>query len=323
VTNRGKQHYIYSESVWLETRLNEENEIVNLSGLASKCDLTLYAVPRRPEMTEILRCEGQPKTIFITMRNPFFTIPYFLERILPTLDSPFAVVFSGGDKTFPRQCDLRWPAYSEGLQRGIFNLLGNPNFVRGFVENLSEHHSKLEPIPLGLVFITNAMRYAYKQKPVRPSKNRERSVLCLNRIRNGAQWETRRYVHHLAIEAWHEFCDVRNNEVPELDFDSLLQKYSFVLCPSGGGYDPSPKAWRAIINGTIPIIKRMDATLCYEGLPVLFIDEWTQDALSPEILKRARDSLLIEGVKFKEEEKVYEKLKLSFWWDKVLQAIKV
>lgn len=36
----------------------------------------------------------------------------------------------------------------------------------------------------------------------------------------------------------------------------LMQSHAFVLCAEGGGVDPSPKAWQAILHGAIPIIRR-------------------------------------------------------------------
>ena len=40
--------------------------------------------------------------------------------------------------------------------------------------------------------------------------------------------------------------------------------------------DPSPKAWEAIMAGTIPIIQRNVLEDAYQHLPVVFVDSWEE-----------------------------------------------
>ena len=54
----------------------------------------------------------------------------------------------------------------------------------------------------------------------------------------------------------------------------LATSVPFVLCVHGGGLDPSPKAWEAIMLGTIPIIQHSTLDDAYEQLPVVFIQRW-------------------------------------------------
>lgn len=46
------------------------------------------------------------------------------------------------------------------------------------------------------------------------------------------------------------------------------------------GMDPSPKAWEAIMAGTIPIIQRSVLDDAYSHLPVAFVDSW-EELLQP------------------------------------------
>ena len=54
----------------------------------------------------------------------------------------------------------------------------------------------------------------------------------------------------------------------------LITSVPFVLCVHGGGLDPSPKAWEAIMLGTIPIIQHSTLDDAYEQLPVVFVRSW-------------------------------------------------
>jgi hypothetical protein len=45
-------------------------------------------------------------------------------------------------------------------------------------------------------------------------------------------------------------------EVSHKDFLQMMANVPFVACPHGGGIDPSPKAWEALLVGSIPIIQR-------------------------------------------------------------------
>jgi hypothetical protein len=58
---------------------------------------------------------------------------------------------------------------------------------------------------------------------------------------------------------------------------------SFTACAHGGGIDPSPKAWEAVMMGTIPIIQHSTLDDAYAQLPVVFIDDW--DRLFGEVAK--------------------------------------
>lgn len=86
--------------------------------------------------------------------------------------------------------------------------------------------------------------------------SRPLSVLQVDRLRTGPQWEDRRRVRELCASEWRAFCaPARNATRPGPEFWRLLRSASFLLCVHGGGLDPSPKAWEALLMGTIPIIQ--------------------------------------------------------------------
>jgi hypothetical protein len=80
-------------------------------------------------------------------------------------------------------------------------------------------------------------------------------------------------------------------------------KYAFVLSPYGQGMD-CHRTWEALILGSIPIIKSKEFVTLFEGLPVLFVNDWkdiNQDLLDD----------IIE--KFKHMTFNYDKLTLEYW----------
>ena len=73
-----------------------------------------------------------------------------------------------------------------------------------------------------------------------------------------------------------------------------LSQVPFILCTHGGGLDPSPKAFEAMIVGTIPIIQHSTLDDAYRHFPVVFVDS-TVDLLRQnntlELLSKWRDEL--------------------------------
>ena len=56
----------------------------------------------------------------------------------------------------------------------------------------------------------------------------------------------------------------------------MVVTYPFIACVHGAGIDPSPKAWEALLVGTIPIIQHSTLDNAYERLPVMFVNEWSE-----------------------------------------------
>jgi hypothetical protein len=65
----------------------------------------------------------------------------------------------------------------------------------------------------------------------------------------------------------------------------------FIVCPHGGGQDPSPKAWEAILLGTIPILQHSHMDDAYSQLPVAYINDWDEFFHDPDPQKLLRQWL--------------------------------
>lgn len=122
--------------------------------------------------------------------------------------------------------------------------------------------------------------------------DRSLKILVSDKVRDGTgQWALRAKVIDMC-DASPEFCtrpaNFASEGVPHAEYVALLKSVPFVACVQGGGLDPSPKAWEAIMAGTIPIIVHSSLDDAYRQLPVAFVDSW-------EELLQPRDSYALKN----------------------------
>ena len=291
----------------------------HLTGLAKKCDWCVLSDNVAPNIhLHKNRKNGPPEYIFLSMRSPFLAINYFAEALLPTLTAPFTLVSGSEDVTIPTQTDLRWRSYNDRERTNLSKISKHPLLRHWYAENLdADMGEKVTALPLGMVLLPGqGPEIAVPSWPKRAC--RPLTVFCGHRIRKGPQWEQRRQVTNLGKRHWQPWCTIIENDLPEPDFFQLAQKHGFIICAGGGGIDPSPKAWQALLHGVIPIIKSSHVATAYSELPCVIIDDWTLDCLSPEKLMqwaKKLDPLFDEPAS---KENLYKKLSLDYWWTKIL-----
>ncbi|MDR7127306.1 hypothetical protein [Pseudotabrizicola sp. 4114] len=292
-----------------------------ITGIAAQCDWVLLS-DARPPFTHLHRARptDAPRHIFLSLRNPFSALAHFATEVLPNLHMPFVLVSGSEDCTLPQQCDRRWRAYTAAEQQMIATILDHPLLLRWFAENLEDDSDpRFSPLPTGMVY-PGGVPETLAAVSCPPLHSRPLKVLCGHRVRNGAQWELRRAVTERAANDWADFCTVPDGELPEPEFLALMRSHAFVLCAEGGGLDPSPKAWQAILSGAIPIVRKTGTYKAYAQLPVAFVDDWHSESLSPAKLSAWRESfapyqdpLVLRG-------QTLERLGLAYWWDQIKAA---
>jgi len=178
-------------------------------------------------------------------------------------------------------------------------------------------HRIRSTMPTGMVFKTPLFPKEIDVPKVPSLEERPLRVLCAHRVREGPQWDTRRHVTELARSDWSEWCTVVEEEVPKAKFLELVRSHAFVLCVEGGGLDPSPKAWQAILNGAIPIIRETALKDAYEELPVAFVPNWKAKSLSLRKLHEWHRyfSRLYQSPSYRKD--VIRKLRMDYWWSKI------
>ncbi|MCT0208497.1 hypothetical protein [Synechococcus sp. CS-1332] len=258
---------------------------------------------------------AQPRLIYVKAVPE--CLDQFLQDYLPLLKASTRVVLITGDAdtTLPQQVDLRFPDYlASGLQQRLLKLLEDSRLLHWYAENLDIRLVGVTPIPLGCVnsdghviyqqIITQATPIAIRAKPLK--------AFCAHYVREGPQWNTRKQVTRLAKDNWRDFVDV-HEQIPYNDFFSTLKTYPFVLCVGGGGLDPSPKAFTALLAGAIPIIERNPTTDAYRDLPVAYVDSWEAQSLDPSRLQAWLDQLHPYFEDPAKRHAVLEKMSMASW----------
>jgi hypothetical protein len=99
-----------------------------------------------------------------------------------------------------------------------------------------------------------------------------------------------------------------------------VEAASFVLCVEGGGLDPSPKAWTALLHGAIPILRDTPVAAAYRALPVAVVPDWQAGALTPARLAAWKAALAPAFDDPARRARVLERLGLDYWWGRVEAA---
>lgn len=225
------------------------------------------------------------------------------------------VVIGGFDATFPQQVDKRFAPRSTEEIQDLSEALAR--FDQVYVENLVGSGQNLSPIPGGI--ISHPWRGSVVFSKTRPNQDGSRNlVYCAHKTRRSSeQWDTRRRVTELARGPWSSFTTVQSGRRTLREFRRELQQHPFTLCVEGGGIDPSPKAFEALLQGSIPIIRDSDLADAYKHFPILVIPEWEAKHLTPEILRQARGDIL-EG--WPDWTDVLERLSLNYWREIIIRG---
>ena len=298
-------------------------------GFPTKCDI-IYGSrkPLAPYKAEkyiwVRDASERPwQTVFSKAEN----LQSFVDNVLPCLPYKFVLISGDSDRTVPKQTDLRHPTWGPHIDMQAWKKLHDDDkMVHHFAENLDTAWKKTSPLPLGLNPHEYTPNTILKLLPraTENDGNNPLTVLDTSRVRPGNQWVDRQVVRNLCRTL--DFCHTKIDTPTGEEYLRVVQNRTFLLCPHGGGLDPSPKAWEALALGTIPIIKRYEDDSAYRELPVVMVDEWSNKTITFENLQRWRNKLMPFYTDRILREKVLYKLSMTFWWSKVeakLQALEL
>lgn len=256
------------------------------------------------------------------MRNGYSAIKYFAGVILPQIESEFVLITASEDITIPNQLDNRRRRFSKFERACIDLILNHSKLAHWHSENLDDDsHPKMSPIPLGFVSREPLGPVEIPDSP--PLADRPMRILCAHRVREGKQWELRGHVARLAGSAWSEWCTFVDGEISEIAYMELLREHRFVLCVEGGGIDPSPKAWQALLHGTIPIIRSNSLRQAYQQLPVAFVGDWDANEITGEIMRKWYDDLAPRFEDKSADGELMTRLGMDYWWDQLVSHLPV
>jgi hypothetical protein len=292
----------------MSTRLSKADSytVESLTGLARRCDWFING-------NELVKnTSSDPKTIFLTAYRGNTGIPFLVSSVVPTLKSSVVLIIASEDYTFPHGLgDVRSNMYIH-CQPEIEFLLNSKLISHIFVENLDTKHSKLTPIPLGIHPSFDKNYTDIFNSNIKLTLDRSILVFCCHRVHTWGpkQFIDRGNVSELSKTVWKDFVDY-SPWLPTNQFRDKLLTSKFTICVHGGGLDPSPRAWEALLCGSIPIMKHSTLDEAYSRFPIFYIDDWKSECLNKEDLDKWWDS----NYKNINHEKVLEMLSMDYWWN--------
>lgn len=275
----------------------------NASGAFSKASTIATITPGE---TLIRKIKRQPCFAAVLPEN--LDVTAFAE--LPGGLREDTLLIGGTDSTFPLQIDVRFPTRSREEVKALEKALANKGAV--YVENLTSFNPIFSPVPGGV--LPTPWRGSVRLVRKTPlEKSAGKLVFCAHRTRKTSdQWETRRLVTKLAKGPWSSFVEIPSGRLELKEFRRQLSRHSFTLCVEGGGLDPSPKAFEALLQGSIPIIRESPLADAYRHLPVLVVPDWNKDVLAEEFLKGELSRLRGE---WPDWSAVLDRLAATYWLD--------
>lgn len=314
----------------LNLRLGLVNKVESnddIWGLAKRCDWFIHL-----DQVVNLSNTSSPNTIFVCSKVGDVTLSFFIRDILPTIQNMFNLIISGDDYSFPSGSgDVRKNHYIN-LQNEIYNTLFTNKYLNLiFVENLDTLHYKCKPLPLGLLKNSPITKYSnnyttyenlIEYAPLNISSKQKLVMYCnINRDMD-QQFLKRRMVRDVCRNEWNYFVDCYD----EVSYETVLSEeklkelyltYKFCFCIHGGGIDPCPKIWQALLCGCIPIIEHSTMDEVYSKFPVVFVESWNppfHNAVSPDFLNTKFEELRSYYEDETKRKKILEMLTLDYWW---------
>lgn len=226
-----------------------------------------------------------PKTVYV--RSEINALNYFTRTVLGKIKSNFILVTSSHDTPMPI-----------GFQKNFnFNwkvIVNNKYLKAWFTENRDLIHEKIKPLPLGIPhpdlpsWVENdSDQVVWNEDLIKKAKDLKSPDRLLKIF---GCWYPRanhpsgtcpnnnneRQIAYESLICKKEIFDWYLPGMSRMDFIRKMGAYKFVLCPHGGGLDPNPKCWEALIMGAIPIVKKNSMSESLQHLPIAFVDDWAE-----------------------------------------------
>ena len=185
--------------------------------------------------------------------------PYFFKHMHPKIKVPYFILTHG--------------EYLDTFQDSYFKYANEENVIAWFtIHPPKKQHEKVFSIPLGIVqyFDLYEKRSEVHKQFLKYRRSKKDGLLYMN----FTDWRNpqRKKIRDLFIDQ--PFC---HNGSP-CRFNQYIKEtaqHKFVISPPGLGPD-CYRVYESLLVGTIPIVQHSYLDYLYEGLPVLFIDDWQE-----------------------------------------------
>jgi hypothetical protein len=242
-------------------------------------------------------------------------LKFFVNNILPNINKRFVLVSGDSDMCVPKEI----LTLSETTQ-----LLNSPYLIKWFLQNTQiQNCEKMIQMPIGLDYhtISNNPSHDWKLKNEGHIPDQQELILMniINKSKPLKERKLKIYVNFsLTNDRFNDrkesleninpnLMEINNNFTKRTNNWELITNYAFVLSPFGNGMD-CHRTWETLCLGSIPIVKAPNFNKLFEGLPVLIVNNWSD----------VNEKLLIKTFnEFQLKEFNYDKLKLSYWVNKI------
>jgi len=247
-------------------------------------------------------------TVYITGS----AIPDFIKKIA-SIPHKFVLVSGDCDETIYKDV---FPSSHE-----FINFIEQDKIIHWFSQNCTVSHPKISRIPIGLDYHTLSRKshsWGHKLTPVEQESMLKtiatkavpfykRKISCYSNFHfsNAGKFGHERSLAVKEIPG--NLITYEANKVERKSSWEKQSEYAFAVSPPGHGLD-CHRTWEALCLGCIPIVKRSPLDPLYEDLPVLIVDSWSD-------INIAKLETVVQD--FKNRKFNYDKLKLSYWMNKI------
>ena len=187
------------------------------------------------------------------------------------------------------------------IEKGLF--LKRPKCISNwYAINVNHSDKNLIPIPLGIANNYSTKNLVISDFIKEQSVHNDKKVnkLYINLVKSTNYQERGNFPESLFNSDWvvHKEPTLTLN-----DYLNDLQKYKFILCPWGNGYD-THRLWETLYSGSVPVVRYHPTYSNLSGLPIIFYNDIKE--LSLKFLNEALLNLNSNNL---------EKLSTEYWFD--------
>lgn len=256
-------------------------------------DVRMFALSSEPGGVSFDPQKVQPyDCIFLRGRHA----STFFKEVVPSITVPFIIIAHG--------------EYKDGFQQSYLGFLDEPNLVAWFgTHPCSVEHPKFHPIPLGV----KMTKKQYQQKSIHKKlfaelQKRKKSRLIYANFSSFTHPIREKLNNHLKNQT---FCTYRSTKIPFKEYLEEMGQHHFTFSPRGFALD-CYRTWEALYAGSIPVVLHSSLDYLYEGLPILFVDNWQE----------VDEAFLTTKYKEMASQKYdLRKLSMDYWIEKIRSVI--
>lgn len=256
--------------------------------------------------------------ININPERPVIILSINGDNDLPRAKSEMIIKYNGTQFNQETQNWLDEMNYADKIDLEWLNNI-HSNVIKIYANSIGKLGPKLNMVPLGRDF-KNKNYFDL----VDGFNKVDKTILCYYNVTlppNCLHWYgmLRRHIYNIIVKKnyiKHKKCNIHPRQYSIADILSYytdLSKCKFMICPRGCGID-TYRLWDCIHMGCIPIVEKYEGYQQFEDLPILFIDSWKQiEYFTEDYLENKWKSML-------EQDYDYNKMRMSYWENKILNA---